>query len=359
MPKTEIIKIDPANIEMEKIKRAAAILKEGGLAAFPTDTVYGLGADCSNEKAVKRVYEIKKRPLSKSLPVQIDKPERLEAFGVEIGEGVKALMDKFWPGPLTLILKGKDGKKTGFRVPANEIARKLLEECRMPLCVPSANFSGNPASNNSSGVIISFDGLIEVIIDASFAGGGVESTVLDVTSAPYVLLREGAIALGELNKELRGGAEIVKAKNALFVCTGNSCRSVMAKGLFEKETAGRSYLTVSSAGTAAISGYSPTKETIEVMREEEIDVSGEKSRHISPSLVNKADLILTMQARHKEYIIDAYPDAKSKVYLLKEYRDTSGRAELEVKDPIGQSIKIYKEVLKEIKTEVVRIKEFV
>ena len=133
----------------------------------------------------------------------------------------------------------------------------------------------------------------------------------------------------------------------------------MAKGLFEKETAGHSYITVSSAGTAAINGYSPTKEAVEVMREEAIDVLGEKSRHISTRLVSNADLILTMEARHKEYIIDAYPDAKSKVYLLKEYRDTSGREDMEVKDPIGQSMKVYREVLEEIKAEIVRIKEFV
>lgn len=355
MLKTKIIKIDPDKIDIKKIKEAAKILKKGGLLAYPTDTVYGLGADCYNKKALKKIYEIKKRPGNKPLPVQIDKTERLNDFNIKITEDAKILMDKFWPGPLTLILETKNKDKIGFRIPANKIAKTLLKEYGHPICAPSANFSASPACLDAHSVIVSFDGLIEGIIDGAICPGGVESTVVDLSQKPYRVLREGAISLKELEACFKEKGKFIKVKNIIFVCTGNSCRSVMAKGLLIKEIAGDKRFKVESAGIFTLSGMPPTKETIEVMASEGIDVSKEKGQQITDSVIDKSDLILVMQPRHKDYILKLKPEAKDKVFLLKEYKNKEKVDFPDIKDPVGQSISVYEKVLKEIREEIERI----
>ena len=357
MKKTKIIKINPDRVNLGKIRQAANILKEGGLVAYPTDTVYGLAANYYNRKAVRRLYEIKKRPKNKPFPIQVESVEKIKEFNIIISEDARILIDKYWPGPLTLILETKNKQKFGFRIPANEIAKSLLKETDTPLCVPSANYSGEDPVKDAKDVIINFDGIIEAIIDGRSCSGGIESTVIDLTSKPYRLLREGTISLEELKNSLKGKDTFVKVKNILFVCTGNSCRSVMAKGLLEKEKKSSSNLNIISAGTMAFSGVPPTKETIAVMTNEGIDVSNNKSRGVLPSLVNKANLILVMEPKHKQFLIERYPKIEDKVFLLKEYKNKQDIKDPVIKDPIGESMSVYKEVFNEIKKEIERIKD--
>jgi len=359
MPKTKIFKIDYKKIDSGKIKQSAEILASGGLLALPTDTVYGLAVNSRNEEAVKRLYEIKRRPLSKPFVIQISSVDKIDEYNVEINEDAKALMNKFWPGPLTIILKSKNEEKLAFRIPQDEIALGVLKECGLPLYVPSANFSGEPAPRGAQDVIVSFDGIIEGIIEVKSKASGIESAIIDLTQEPYLVLREGVIGTRQLNKEFSAEGKFLKLKNILVVCTGNSCRSVMAKGLLKKVLEHRKDVTVDSAGTAAISGFSPTKETIEVMQRQLIDVSGERSKHITLAMIKRADLIFVMQTRHKDYVLDVMPEISDKVFLLREYKDSSGRTNFEVADPIGQSLEVYKRVAEEIKKEVLRIKDFI
>ncbi|UCB57271.1 MAG: threonylcarbamoyl-AMP synthase [Candidatus Omnitrophota bacterium] len=196
--KTKIIKIDPENIELAKIKKAAEVIKKGGIVAFPTETVYGLAADFFNKEAVERIYKIKKRPKDKPLSVQIEDISYLEKLACGIPTSAYQLMSKFWPGPLTLVLPArpeydKTGGTIGVRIPDSKIAQSLLKECSTPLVAPSANVSGEPAATTAPEVSRYFDGLIEMIIDGGKAKLGVASTVLDLTASPYKILREGAI----------------------------------------------------------------------------------------------------------------------------------------------------------------------
>ena len=359
MKKTKIIKINPDRIDLRKIRQAANILKEGGLVAYPTDTVYGLAANYYNGEAVRRLYEIKKRSENNPFPIQVESVEKIREFNIIISEDARILIDKYWPGPLTLILESKNKQKFGFRIPANEIAKSLLKETNTPLYVPSANYSGEDSVEDAKDVIINFDGIIEAIIDGRSCSGGVESTVVDLTSHPYRILREGAISLEELKKSVNQGVKFVKVKNILFVCTGNSCRSVMAKGLLEKEKKSSSNLNIISAGTMAFFGMPPTKETIELMAKEGIDISNNKSQGVWPSLVNKADLILVMKPKHKQFLIERYPKIEDKVFLLKEYKNKQDIKDTGIKDPIGESMDVYKEVFNEIKKEIERIKDLI
>jgi tRNA threonylcarbamoyl adenosine modification protein (Sua5/YciO/YrdC/YwlC family) len=360
MPKTQIIELDYNKLDQRKLKKTASILLDGGLIAIPTDTVYGLAVNSRNQKAVRRLYDIKKRPSSKPFVIQIPSKDMLAEFNLEVNKDAELLISKFWPGPLTIILKSKNKEKLAFRIPKDEIALGILKESNLPLYVPSANFSGDPAPRSVDDVIVSFDGLIEAIIRTKESKTrGLESTIVDMTEQPYLVLREAAVLTRELNALFSSEDKFTKAKNILAVCTGNSCRSVMAKGFLKKAFSGRNDVIIESAGTAAIDGFSPTKETIEVMQKQQIDISDEKSKHVNTSMVKRADLIFVMQKKHKDYILELNPEAADKVYLLKEFKDSSGRTEFNIADPIGQSLEVYERVCDEIKIEIERIKDFI
>jgi len=191
--KTQVVKIDPEDIDLEKIRQAAGIIKKGGIVGFPTETVYGLAADFANKQAVKRIFELKKRPKDKPLTVQIRDISRLEEIASDISPFAYQLMGSFWPGPLTLVLRAKAGGTVGVRIPANKVARALIEESNTALVAPSANLSGEPEAKTAEQVLGTFAGLIEMVIDAGPAELGMASSVVDLTVLPPKVLREGII----------------------------------------------------------------------------------------------------------------------------------------------------------------------
>jgi len=149
MISTKIVKASPENAGQDYLKEAADILKKGGLVIMPTETVYGIAANMLNNKALDRLYEIKERPKDKPFSLHIEKKERIEEFASAIPVLAYKLIDKFWPGPLTLLLESKNGKgKVGLRMPDNEIALNLIAAAGVPIVCPSANISGKPAPVN-------------------------------------------------------------------------------------------------------------------------------------------------------------------------------------------------------------------
>jgi L-threonylcarbamoyladenylate synthase len=195
-------------VERRKIKVAARLILEGKLVAFPTETVYGLGADALNAKAVRKIFEAKGRPADNPLIVHIAKLEDLKMVAREVPEEARLLAKKFWPGPLTLVLPKAEtvppittgGLDTvAVRMPAHPIALALIEESR-PLAAPSANISGKPSPTSAEHVIDDFYGKIAGIIDGGETWVGVESTVLDLTGEVPVLLRPGGLPLEELEE---------------------------------------------------------------------------------------------------------------------------------------------------------------
>ncbi|MBP6944346.1 MAG: threonylcarbamoyl-AMP synthase [Candidatus Omnitrophica bacterium] len=190
---TIVVRVDASRPEAAKIKEAASVLRNGGLVGFPTETVYGLGANLLDSKAVKRLYRIKKRPSAKPLTVHVAGAEDVKKMAGRIPLKAARLMKKYWPGPLTLVLKDKSGRKTGFRMPDNRIALKLIAAAGVPVVAPSANISGNKPPVSAKEVLRDLDGLIEVVIDGGRTKIGKESTVVDMSGRDPVVLREGAI----------------------------------------------------------------------------------------------------------------------------------------------------------------------
>ncbi len=206
----KVIKVDPDYPEPEKLKEAAKIIRDGGLVAFPTETVYGLGCDGLNEKAVKRLYSVKGRRPTKPVILHIHTPLQAEELA-EVNDVARALMDEFFPGPLALVLKKKEivpdvtsgyTGKIAVRMPANRVALKLIELSETAIAAPSANKSGGISPTRAEDVIEEFGDEIDAVVDGGETNVGIESTVLDVSGDKAVVLRIGAVTLEELEEVL-------------------------------------------------------------------------------------------------------------------------------------------------------------
>lgn len=207
--KTKIIKINFKNPETSKIKEAANIIKKGGLVAFPTETVYGLGANGLDKKAVKKIFLVKGRPQDNPLILHISEIKQMHSLVNEIPNNAKKLIKKFWPGPLTIILKktkivpgmvtcGLDA--VAIRMPDNKIALELIKYAGVPIAAPSANISGRPSPTNAKHVAEDLMDNIDMLIDGGNTTIGIESTVIDLTQNPPVILRPGKITQKQIEK---------------------------------------------------------------------------------------------------------------------------------------------------------------
>jgi L-threonylcarbamoyladenylate synthase len=195
----------------EAIAVAARVLAEGGLVAFPTDTVYGVGAGAFQPDAVERIYSAKIRPRDKAIPVLLARPDDLPLITDRITEAAWLLAERFWPGGLTLVLPKKanvpaiisaGGPTVAVRVPDHPVALALIASLGVPLAATSANLSGRPSPVTTREVETELGGRIELILDGGKCPGGVPSTVLDLTINPPAILRAGAITVEEINAVL-------------------------------------------------------------------------------------------------------------------------------------------------------------
>lgn len=216
MPATEVLVVDPFTPDAHRIARAATCLRAGGLVAFPTETVYGLGAHALDPVAVGRIFAAKGRPASDPLIVHIASLEELAPLVSRIPASVVPLARRFWPGPLTMVLPRHaivpDAVTAGLgsvavRVPAHPIARALLVAAGIPVAAPSANLFSRPSPTRASHVLHDLDGRIDLILDGGSTEVGVESTVIDLTGSIAVVLRPGAVSVEAL-REVLGEVEV-------------------------------------------------------------------------------------------------------------------------------------------------------
>jgi len=199
---TRVVAIDPVKPAPATLGAAAAVLRAGGLVAFPTETFYGLGASALQAAAVRRVFEVKGRPEGKPVLVLVDSVAMVDAVALEVSPRARALMLAHWPGALTLVLRARPdlpgeitaGSGTvGVRLSAHPLARALVSALGEPVTAPSANLSGRPAPTTAVDVLAQFRDRIELVLDGGATAGGEPSTVLDVTVDPPRVIRAGAV----------------------------------------------------------------------------------------------------------------------------------------------------------------------
>ena len=212
---TEVIPVNAENPEASGIERAAALIRNGGLVAFPTETVYGLGADAVNEQAIRRLFEAKGRPPDNPLIVHIGSRAMLDMVAASVSPRVEMLIEACWPGPLTIVLNRRPevppavsaGLPTvAVRMPNNAVALALIRAAGTPIAAPSANRSGRPSPTTAAHVLLDLEGRIDLILDGGPTRIGIESTVLDMTGDVPAVLRLGWLTrerLAELVGEVR------------------------------------------------------------------------------------------------------------------------------------------------------------
>ncbi|OGD20181.1 MAG: threonylcarbamoyl-AMP synthase [Candidatus Aminicenantes bacterium RBG_16_63_16] len=207
--RARIIRIDPQIVGTDVIEDMAGTLKRGGVIVYPTDTYYGLGADCSNRNALSRIFEIKGRPFSKALLVLVSDVDVACRLAAEIPPAFERLAAAFWPGPLTFVLKAAPGlpdelvgpdRTIGIRLPAPAWLRELVRTAGFPVVATSANISGEKEIDSGEAAVWQFEDKVDLIIDGGKTAGGRPSTVVDLTSGRPVLRREGAIPRAMIQK---------------------------------------------------------------------------------------------------------------------------------------------------------------
>lgn len=253
--KTQIYKIDGNATDKKKIQEAAEIIRDGGLVAFPTETVYGLGADAFSPEASKRIYAAKGRPSDNPLIVHIAEFDELVQIASEVPPEAKKLSDAFWPGPLTMIVRKNDKvpyETTGgldtvaVRMPSHPVAAALIRESGRLIAAPSANTSGRPSPTLAEHVAEDLSGKIPMILDGGEVGIGIESTIIDLTEEVPMILRPGYITKEQLE------AVIGEVKTDPGIIAADSAQRPKAPGMKYRHYAPKASLTVVEGSREAV-----------------------------------------------------------------------------------------------------------
>lgn len=348
---TEVLKVIDRSALSEELERAGAVLRGGGLVAFPTETVYGIAVAATQPEAIERLYQLKRRPRDKAMSMMVASMDPVRERCPDLPPKAVQLIHRFWPGPLTLVLPTKhpDGSEAGligFRFPDHPLAQGLVKAAGVPLLVPSANVSGTTPATTAEEVLRQFPDQLDIVIDGGTARAGLASTVVKVEGDEVSILREGAIPARHIDEPLMC--------NVLFVCTGNTDRSPLAAALLrrhlaetlgctEDELEARGYF-IASAGLAADPGRRASRRIRQVARESfdpPIDLEGHTARKLSQTMLEQATRVICMERHQREEILAFFPHRTRDVFLL----DPEGS---DIEDPAGQNLDTYRRLAKRL-----------
>jgi tRNA threonylcarbamoyl adenosine modification protein (Sua5/YciO/YrdC/YwlC family) len=355
---TKVVKLDAKKADAAKIKEAAQIIDAGGLVAFPTETVYGIACRVKNDSLIK-LNNLKGRDADSSATgkhytLHIGQKEDVKKYLPAVRLRAEKLIKNAWPGPLTIVFEldawDVDQQQTGLdkevfeilykdnsigiRCPDNTVASILLQSAKNAVVAPSANITGQPPAVDAEQVLAQFRGQIELLLDAGPCKYKKSSTVVKVGKKGLEILRPGVYSQTEL--------EALSQIKFLFVCTGNTCRSPMAVGMFRKylaeklkcrvdELGGMGY-KIMSAGILDTAGSPASPEAIAACAAKGIDIKAHKSTTLSRQLIEESDFIFVMARMHCERITTLSPEAANRCVLL---------AEEDIADPVGQPQQVF------------------
>jgi len=351
---TKVIKLDAGKVDSSKINEAAAVIDSGGLVAFPTETVYGIGCRVRSD-SLARLDDVKGRSADKFYTLHIGRKSDVEKYVPTVRFKAKKLIRNAWPGPLTVIfeLDRNDIEKQqnnlergifeslyknssiGIRCPENLIASMLLLQTSNPVVAPSANITGRPPAVQAEQVLDQLSGKIDLLLDAGPCKYKKSSTVVKIGRSGLNVLRPGFYSKEEL--------EALSQVKFLFVCTGNTCRSPMAEGIFRKYLAEKLQCNVddldkmdykvSSAGIIGSVGYPASPEAVVACAAMGVDIKAHRSKALSGELIEESDIIFAMERIHQDRVIALDSKASEKCLLL---AGNTG-----VPDPIGHPQEFY------------------
>ena len=364
----EVLKIESVGNYRETLRRAAEMLRAGRLVAFPTETVYGVGARGDRREAVAGLRAVKGRSESKPFTLHIGDPQEIHRYVPHMTAFTRRFVRKAWPGPVTLVFPVAEpleapairdagaecvdllyhDRTIGVRCPADNVAADLLIMAAVPIVAASANRADNPPPRSADGVVAELDGDVDLLLDGGTARYAKASTVVRLGADGFEVLRDGVID----ERTLRRYA----ALNILFVCSGNTCRSPMAAAICSHELARRMGcsvgelvdrgVTVSSAGAGSFGGAPASDGATKVLARRSMDLSGHVASGLDVESINRADHIYCMTASHRDAVQALVPSAASRTQLL------AGEAEID--DPFGGTDEQYERCATDIQTAVVR-----
>jgi tRNA threonylcarbamoyl adenosine modification protein (Sua5/YciO/YrdC/YwlC family) len=351
------------------ISRASKVLRSGGIIIYPTDTLYGFGVMINHKKAVKKLYDLKRRDRKKPYSILINSIKQAD----QICGGLTSREIEFFkillPGKITVLLRAKKKlnlpglehmDKVGFRIPDSNLCNMLVQKLGSPISSSSVNISYEPNIDETSEIVEKFSADVDLFLDSGPVFSLKGSSVIDLTSSPPILVREGDVLKEEIEKKLN--IEISSKANRkyviTFVCSGNICRSPMAEGILRKQLEKTKYakrVEVNSAGTLNLPPTSASPEAIKIASNHKVNINNHQSSPIDREILDRANIIICMAAYHYNIIEKNFPEYIDKIFVLKTMDKEESITDPSIADPIGMSETFYEKIFWEIEGELQRI----